>query len=122
LKHIVDIMLVRAALFSKPAIRAMSMNGGSEIANLPEGKVLIPGSSPTPISSSIPRHRPADRPVRHRGTCDRRRHCGFASFSTSCEVHPAWCGPSSPLAEGCASYRVLWAELKNRHVLKLPAT
>jgi 5-methyltetrahydropteroyltriglutamate--homocysteine methyltransferase len=94
LKHIVDIMLaVRAGAYSFEAANPRHEHEWRvwETVQLPEGKVLIPGV--ITHASNLVEH-PAQRIARFAGVVGRENvvagaDCGFASFSTSCEVHPS---------------------------------
>jgi 5-methyltetrahydropteroyltriglutamate--homocysteine methyltransferase len=97
LKHIVDIMLkVRAGAYSFEAANPRHEHewGVWETVKLPEGKVLIPGI--ITHASNLVEHPEAvaQRIGRFAGVVGRENviagaDCGFASFSTSCEVHPS---------------------------------
>jgi 5-methyltetrahydropteroyltriglutamate--homocysteine methyltransferase len=97
LKHIVDIMLgVRAGAYSFEAGNPRHEHEWHvwESVKLPEGKVLIPGV--ITHASNLVEHPEAiaQRIARFAGVVGRENviagaDCGFASFSTSCEVHPS---------------------------------
>jgi 5-methyltetrahydropteroyltriglutamate--homocysteine methyltransferase len=97
LKHIVDIMLgVRAGAYSFEAGNPRHEHEWRvwESVKLPEGKVLIPGV--ITHASNLVEHPEAiaQRIARFAGVVGRQNviagaDCGFASFSTSCEVHPS---------------------------------
>jgi 5-methyltetrahydropteroyltriglutamate--homocysteine methyltransferase len=97
LKHIVDIMLaVRAGAYSFEAANPRHEHEWRvwENSKLPEGKVLIPGV--ITHASNLVEHPEtvAQRIARFAGVVGRENviagaDCGFASFSTSCEVHPS---------------------------------
>jgi len=97
LKHIVDIMLgVRAGAYSFEAGNPRHEHEWRvwESVKLPEGKVLIPGV--ITHASNLVEHPEAiaQRLARFAGVVGRENviagaDCGFASFSTSCEVHPS---------------------------------
>src|SRR6266436_3565762 len=97
LKHIVDIMLrVNAGAYSFEAGNPRHEHEWRvwETAKLPEGKVLIPGV--ITHASNLVEHPEAiaQRIGRFAGVVGRENviagaDCGFASFSTSCEVHPS---------------------------------
>jgi 5-methyltetrahydropteroyltriglutamate--homocysteine methyltransferase len=97
LKHIVDIMLgVNAGAYSFEAGNSRHEHEWRvwETARLPEGKVLIPGV--ITHASNLVEHPEAvaQRVGRFAGAVGRENviagaDCGFASFSTSCEVHPS---------------------------------
>jgi 5-methyltetrahydropteroyltriglutamate--homocysteine methyltransferase len=120
LKHIVDIMLgVRAGAYSFEAGNPRHEHEWRvwETVNLPEGKVLIPGI--VTHASNLVEHPEtvAQRIARFAGAVGRENviagaDCGFASFSTSCEVHPTvvW-AKLAALAEGA---RLATAELWGR--------
>ncbi len=109
LRHIVDIMLeVRAGAYSFEAGNPRHEHEWRvwETAKLPEGKVLIPGvithasnlvEHPEAIAQRIGRFAA----VVGRENVIAGADCGFASFSTSCEVHPSvvW-AKLAALAEG----------------------
>src|SRR6516162_4752753 len=96
LKHIVDIMLgVQAGAYSFEAGNPRHEHEwrGWEEAELPEGKALIPGvithgsnfvEHPEAIAQRIARFAQ----VVGRENVIAGADCGFASFSTTCEVHP----------------------------------
>jgi 5-methyltetrahydropteroyltriglutamate--homocysteine methyltransferase len=96
LKHIVDIMLgVKAGAYSFEAANPRHEHEWRvwETARLPEGKVLIPGV--VTHASNLVEHPEtvAQRIARFAGVVGRENviagaDCGFASFSTSCEIHP----------------------------------
>jgi 5-methyltetrahydropteroyltriglutamate--homocysteine methyltransferase len=120
LKHIVDIMLgVRAGAYSFEAGNPRHEHEWRvwEAAKLPEGKVLIPGV--ITHASNLVEHPEAvaQRIGRFAGVVGREHviagaDCGFASFSTSCEVHPSvvWTKLAA-LAEGA---RIATSELWGR--------
>jgi len=97
LKHIVDIMLgVRAGAYSFEAANPRHEHEWRvwENVKLPEGKLLIPGiithasnlvEHPEGIAQRIDRFAS----VVGRENVIAGADCGFASFSTSCEVHPS---------------------------------
>jgi 5-methyltetrahydropteroyltriglutamate--homocysteine methyltransferase len=97
LKDIVDIMLgVRAGAYSFEAANPRHEHEWRvwETVKLPEGKVLIPGI--ITHASNLVEHPEAvaQRIARFAGVVGRENviagaDCGFASFSTSCEVHPS---------------------------------
>ena len=97
LKHIVDIMLrVHAGAYSFEAGNPRHEHEWQvwETAKLPAGKVLIPGV--ITHASNLVEHPEAiaQRIARFAGVVGRENviagaDCGFASFSTSCEVHPS---------------------------------
>ncbi len=109
LKHIVDIMLgVRAGAYSFEAANPRHEHEWRvwEAVKLPEGKALIPGV--VTHASNLVEHPEtiAQRIARFAGVVGRENviagaDCGFASFSTSCEVHPTvvW-AKLAALAEG----------------------
>ncbi|MGC1888453.1 MAG: cobalamin-independent methionine synthase II family protein [Stellaceae bacterium] len=109
LKHIVDIMLqVRAGAYSFEAANPRHEHEWRvwETVKLPEGKALIPGV--VTHASNLVEHPEtvAQRIARFAGVVGRESviagaDCGFASFSTSCEVHPSvvW-AKLAALAEG----------------------
>ena len=109
LKHIVDIMLgVRAGAYSFEAANPRHEHEWRvwETVDLPEGKALIPGI--VTHASNLVEHPEtvAQRIARFAGVVGRENviagaDCGFASFSTSCEVHPTvvW-AKLAALAEG----------------------
>jgi 5-methyltetrahydropteroyltriglutamate--homocysteine methyltransferase len=96
LKHIVDIMLrINAGAYSFEAANPRHEHEWRvwEEAKLPEGKVLIPGvithgsnfvEHPEAIAQRIARFAQAVGRQNVIAGAD----CGFASFSTTCEVHP----------------------------------
>jgi 5-methyltetrahydropteroyltriglutamate--homocysteine methyltransferase len=120
LKHIVDIMLqVRAGAYSFEAANPRHEHEWRvwETVKLPEGKALIPGI--VTHASNLVEHPEtvAQRIARFAGVVGRENviagaDCGFASFSTSCEVHPTvvW-AKLAALAEGA---RLATAELWGR--------
>jgi 5-methyltetrahydropteroyltriglutamate--homocysteine methyltransferase len=120
LKHIVDIMLeVRAGAYSFEAANPRHEHEWRiwEAVNLPEGKALIPGI--VTHASNLVEHPEtvAQRIARFAGAVGRENviagaDCGFASFSTSCEVHPTvvW-AKLAALAEGA---RLATSELWGR--------
>lgn len=97
LKHIVDIMLgVAAGAYSFEAANPRHEHEWQvwERVALPAGKVLIPGI--VTHASNLVEHPEAvaQRIARFAGVVGRENviagaDCGFASFSTSCEVHPS---------------------------------
>jgi len=109
LKHIVDIMLqVQAGAYSFEAANPRHEHEWRvwETVKLPEGKALIPGI--VTHASNLVEHPEtiAQRVARFAGVVGRENviagaDCGFASFSTSCEVHPTvvW-AKLATLAEG----------------------
>jgi 5-methyltetrahydropteroyltriglutamate--homocysteine methyltransferase len=109
LKHIVDIMLgVRAGAYSFEAANPRHEHEWRvwETVKLPDGKALIPGV--VTHASNLVEHPEtiAQRIARFAGVVGRENviagaDCGFASFSTSCEVHPTvvW-AKLAALAEG----------------------
>ncbi len=109
LKHIVDIMLqVRAGAYSFEAANPRHEHEWRvwETVRLPEGKAMIPGI--VTHASNLVEHPEtvAQRISRFAGVVGRENviagaDCGFASFSTSCEVHPTvvW-AKLAALAEG----------------------
>jgi 5-methyltetrahydropteroyltriglutamate--homocysteine methyltransferase len=109
LKNIVDIMLgVNAGAYSFEAANPRHEHEWRvwEAAPLPEGKILIPGI--VTHASNLVEHPEtvAQRILRFAGVVGRENviagaDCGFASFSTSCEVHPSivW-AKLAALAEG----------------------
>jgi 5-methyltetrahydropteroyltriglutamate--homocysteine methyltransferase len=109
LKHIVDIILqVRAGAYSFEAANPRHEHEWRvwETVELPEGKALIPGV--VTHASNLVEHPEtiAQRIARFAGAVGRENviagaDCGFASFSTSCEVHPTvvW-AKLAALAEG----------------------
>ncbi|HEY3908720.1 MAG TPA: cobalamin-independent methionine synthase II family protein [Stellaceae bacterium] len=118
LRHIVDIMLgVNAGAYSFEAGNPRHEHEWRvwEAAKLPEGKVLIPGV--ITHASNLVEHPEAvaQRIGRFAGVVGRENviagaDCGFASFSTSCEVHPSvvWTKLAA-LAEGARlASRELW--------------
>ena len=118
LKHIVDIMLgVRAGAYSFEAANPRHEHEWRvwENVKLPEGKVLIPGV--ITHASNLVEHPEAvaQRIARFAGVVGRENviagaDCGFASFSTSCEVHPSvvW-AKLAALGEGARlATRELW--------------
>jgi 5-methyltetrahydropteroyltriglutamate--homocysteine methyltransferase len=119
LKHIVDIMLgVRAGAYSFEAGNPRHEHEWRvwESVKLPEGKVLIPGV--ITHASNLVEHPEAiaQRIARFAGVVGRENviagaDCGFASFSTSCEVHPSvvW-AKLAALGEGARlATRQLWS-------------
>jgi 5-methyltetrahydropteroyltriglutamate--homocysteine methyltransferase len=119
LKHIVDIMLgVRAGAYSFEAGNPRHEHEWRvwESVKLPEGKVLIPGV--ITHASNLVEHPEAiaQRLARFAGVVGRENviagaDCGFASFSTSCEVHPSvvW-AKLAALGEGARlATRQLWS-------------
>jgi 5-methyltetrahydropteroyltriglutamate--homocysteine methyltransferase len=118
LQHIADIMLgVNAGAYSFEAANPRHEHEWRvwENVKLPAGKVLIPGV--VTHSSNIVEHPEvvAQRIARFAGVVGRERviagaDCGFASFSTSCEVHPTvvW-AKLAALAEGARlASQALW--------------
>jgi 5-methyltetrahydropteroyltriglutamate--homocysteine methyltransferase len=118
LKHIADIMLgIKAGAYSFEAANPRHEHEWQvwESVKLPPEKVLIPGV--VTHSSNIVEHPEvvAQRIARFAGVVGRERviagaDCGFASFSTSCEVHPSvvW-EKLAALAEGARiASRALW--------------
>jgi len=117
LKHIADIMLrINAGAYSFEAANPRHEHEWRvwETVKLPDGKVLIPGI--VTHSSNLVEHPEAvaQRIARFTGVVGRENviagaDCGFASFSTSCEVHPSvvWTKLAA-LAEGA---RLASAEL-----------
>jgi 5-methyltetrahydropteroyltriglutamate--homocysteine methyltransferase len=118
LRHIVDIMLgVRAGGYSFEAGNPRHEHEWKvwEAVKLPEGKVLIPGvithasnlvEHPEAIAQRIARFAE----VVGRENVIAGADCGFASFSTSCEVHPSvvW-AKLAALGEGARlATRELW--------------
>ena len=109
LKHLVDIMLgVNAGAYSFEAGNPRHEHEWQvwETAKLPEGKILIPGV--VTHASNLVEHPEAvaQRIQRFAGVVGRDNviagaDCGFASSSTSCEVHPTvvW-AKFAALAEG----------------------
>jgi 5-methyltetrahydropteroyltriglutamate--homocysteine methyltransferase len=97
LKHIVDIMLeVRAGAYSFEAANPRHEHEWQvwDAVKLPEGKAVIPGV--ITHASNLVEHPEtvAQRIARFAGVVGRENviagaDCGFASFSTSCEVHPS---------------------------------
>ena len=120
LKHIVDIVLrVRAGAYSFEAANPRHEHEWRVWENvaLPEGKALIPGV--VTHASNLVEHPEvvAQRIARFAGVVGRENviagaDCGFASFSTSCEVHPSvvW-EKLAALAQGA---RLATAELWGR--------
>ena len=120
MKHIVDIMLrVQAGAYSFEAANPRHEHEWRvwETVKLPEGKALIPGI--VTHASNLVEHPEtvAQRIARFAGAVGRENviagaDCGFASFSTSCEVHPTvvW-AKFAALAEGA---RLATAELWGR--------
>jgi 5-methyltetrahydropteroyltriglutamate--homocysteine methyltransferase len=119
LKHIVDIMLqVRAGAYSFEAANPRHEHEWRvwEDVKLPDGKLLIPGM--ISHASNLVEHPEAvaQRIARFAGVvgCENviaGADCGFASFSTSCEVHPSvvW-AKLAALAEGARlATKELWA-------------
>jgi 5-methyltetrahydropteroyltriglutamate--homocysteine methyltransferase len=119
LKHIVDIMLqVQAGAYSFEAANPRHEHEWRvwETVKLPEGKSLIPGV--VTHASNLVEHPEtiAQRIARFAGPAGRENviagaDCGFASFSTSCEVHPTvvW-AKLAALAEGARlATNELWA-------------
>jgi 5-methyltetrahydropteroyltriglutamate--homocysteine methyltransferase len=121
LKHIVDIMLgVRAGAYSFEAANPRHEHEWRiwETVKLPESKVLIPGI--ITHASNLVEHPEtvAQRIARFAGVVGRENviagaDCGFASFATSCEVHPSvvWTKLSA-LAEGARlATKELWGRV-----------
>ena len=120
LKHIVDIMLgVRAGAYSFEAANPRHEHEWHvwETVKLPEGRLLIPGV--ITHASNLVEHPEAvaQRIGRFAAVVGRENviagaDCGFASFSTSCEVHPSvvWTKLAA-LAEGA---RIATKELWDR--------
>jgi 5-methyltetrahydropteroyltriglutamate--homocysteine methyltransferase len=120
LKHIVDIMLgVRAGAYSFEAANPRHEHEWHvwETVKLPDGKLLIPGI--ITHASNLVEHPEAvaQRIGRFAAVVGRENviagaDCGFASFSTSCEVHPSvvWTKLAA-LAEGA---RIATKELWDR--------
>ena len=120
LKHIVDIMLgINAGAYSFEAGNPRHEHEWRvwEDVKLPEGKVLIPGvithgsnfvEHPEAIAQRIARFAQAAGRENVIAGAD----CGFASFSTTCEVHPTvvW-AKLAALGEGA---RLAWQELWGR--------
>ena len=118
LKHIVDIILgVRAGAYSFEAANPRHEHEWRvwETVKLPDGKTLIPGV--VTHASNLVEHPEtvAQRIARFAGVvgCENviaGADCGFASFSTSCEIHPTvvW-AKLAALAEGAKlATRELW--------------
>ncbi len=118
LKNIVDIMLgVQAGAYSFEAANPRHEHEWRvwETVKLPEGKALIPGI--VTHASNLVEHPEAvaQRIGRFAGVVGRENviagaDCGFASFSTSCEVHPSvvW-AKLAALADGARiATRELW--------------
>ncbi len=118
LQNIVDIMLgVHAGAYSFEAANPRHEHEWRvwETAALPDDKILIPGI--VTHASNLVEHPEAvaQRILRFAGVVGRERviagaDCGFASFSTSCEVHPSvvWVKLAA-LAEGARlATRELW--------------
>jgi 5-methyltetrahydropteroyltriglutamate--homocysteine methyltransferase len=118
LRHIADIMLgVHAGAYSFEAANPRHEHEWRvwETAKLPDDKILIPGI--VTHASNLVEHpqAAAERILRFAGVVGRERviagaDCGFASFSTSCEVHPSvvW-AKLEALAEGARiASRELW--------------
>jgi 5-methyltetrahydropteroyltriglutamate--homocysteine methyltransferase len=118
LKHIVDIILqVRAGAYSFEAANPRHEHEWRvwEDVELPEGKALIPGV--ITHASNLVEHPETigQRIARFAGAVGRENviagaDCGFASFSTSCEVHPSvvW-SKLAALAEGARlATKELW--------------
>jgi 5-methyltetrahydropteroyltriglutamate--homocysteine methyltransferase len=119
LKHIVDIMLgVRAGAYSFEAGNPRHEHEWRvwESVKLAEGRLLIPGV--ITHASNLVEHPEAiaQRLARFAGVVGRENviagaDCGFASFSTSCEVHPSvvW-AKLAALGEGARlATRQLWS-------------
>lgn len=120
LKHIADVMLrIDASAYSFEAANPRHEHEWAvwETVKLPEGKVLIPGI--VTHSSNLVEHPEvvAQRIARFAGVVGRENviagaDCGFASFSTSCEVHPSvvWTKLAA-LAEGARlATKELWGK------------
>ncbi|MGC2203347.1 MAG: epoxyalkane--coenzyme M transferase, partial [Stellaceae bacterium] len=118
LKHIVDIMLrVRAGAYSFEAANPRHEHEWRvwETVKLPEAAIVIPGV--ITHASNLVEHPEtiAQRIARFAGAVGRENviagaDCGFASFSTSCEVHPSvvW-AKLAALAEGARlATKELW--------------
>jgi 5-methyltetrahydropteroyltriglutamate--homocysteine methyltransferase len=118
LKHIIDIMLrINAGAFSFEAGNPRHEHEWKiwETATLPQGKVLIPGvvthgsnfvEHPEAVAQRIGRFAEAVGRQNVIAGAD----CGFASFSTTCEVHPTvvW-AKLAALGEGARlASRELW--------------
>jgi len=118
LKHIIDIMLrINAGAFSFEAGNPRDEHEWKvwETAKLPQGKVLIPGvithgsnfvEHPEAVAQRIGRFAEAVGRENVIAGAD----CGFASFSTTCEVHPTvvW-AKLAALGEGARlASRELW--------------
>ena len=118
LKHIADIMLgVRAGAYSFEAGNPRHEHEWRvwETVKLPEGKLLIPGII-THASNLVEHPEAVAQRIGRFATVVGRENliagadCGFASFSTSCEVHPSvvW-AELAALAEGARlATRELW--------------
>jgi 5-methyltetrahydropteroyltriglutamate--homocysteine methyltransferase len=119
LEHLVDIMLgVNAGAYSFEAGNPRHEHEWRvwETAKLPDGKILIPGI--VTHASNLVEHPQAvaERILRFAGVVGRERvvagaDCGFASMSTSCEVHPSvvW-AKLAALADGARlASREAWA-------------
>jgi 5-methyltetrahydropteroyltriglutamate--homocysteine methyltransferase len=118
LKHIVDVMLrINTGAYSFEAGNPRHEHEWRvwEDAKLPEGKILIPGvithgsnfvEHPEAIAQRIGRFAQ----VVGRGRVIAGADCGFASFSTTCEVHPSVVWPKlAALAEGARlATKELW--------------
>jgi len=118
LKHIVDIMLgINTGAYSFEAGNPRHEHEWRvwEDAKLPEGKILIPGvithgsnfvEHPEAIAQRIGRFAQVVGRERVIAGAD----CGFASFSTTCEVHPSVVWPKlAALAEGARlATKELW--------------
>jgi 5-methyltetrahydropteroyltriglutamate--homocysteine methyltransferase len=119
LKHIVDVMLrINTGAYSFEAGNPRHEHEWRvwEDAKLPEGKILIPGvithgsnfvEHPEAIAQRIGRFAQVVGRERVIAGTD----CGFASFSTTCEVHPSVVWPKlAALAEGARlATKELWA-------------
>ena len=118
-KHIVDIMLgVNAGAYSFEAANPRHEHEWQvwESAKLPAGKILVPGI--VTHASNLVEHPElvAQRIARFASVVGRENviagaDCGFASFSTSCEVHPTvvW-AKLAALSEGARlASRALWS-------------
>jgi 5-methyltetrahydropteroyltriglutamate--homocysteine methyltransferase len=118
-KHIADIMLrINAGAYSFEAANPRHEHEWQvwENVKLPDGKILIPGI--VTHSSNLVEHPElvAQRIARFAQTVGRENviagaDCGFASFSTSCEVHPSvvW-AKLAALSEGARlASQALWS-------------
>jgi hypothetical protein len=122
LQHIVDIMLgVQAGAYSFEAGNPPHEHDWRvcETVKLPEGKLLIPGII-THDSNLVEHTEAVAQRIGRFATVVGRENviadadCGFASFSTSCEVHPSvvWTKLAA-LAEGpCLATKELWGEAR----------